>query len=212
MSTIVVVKKGNHVAIAADTLSTLGHTKCDSRYFDDKDKILRFGDSYIGVTGSTAHSNVLTSIIRKYPEHVCFDSTEDIFETYLRLHPILKEEFYLRPDEKEDDPYESSQIDALIANPHGIFGMYSWREVEAYSRFWAIGSGRDHALGAMYAVYDNLSNAVEIARVGVGAGCEFDDGTGFPITSYQIALGKLRNLRQKGKARRDKTGTDPRDE
>jgi ATP-dependent protease HslVU (ClpYQ) peptidase subunit len=118
----------------------------------------------------------------------------------------------LRPDEKEDDPYESSQIDALIANPHGIFGMYSWREVEAYSRFWAIGSGRDHALGAMYAVYDNLSNAVEIARVGVGAGCEFDDGTGFPITSYQIALGKLRNLRQKGKARRDKTGTDPRDE
>ena len=199
MSTIVVVKKGNHVAIAADTLSTLGNTKCNSTYFDDKDKILRFGDSYIGTTGSTAHNNVLQSIIRKYAEHLCFDSAEDIFETYLRLHPILKEEFYLRPDEKEDDPYESSQIDALIANPYGIFGMYSWREVEAYSRFWAIGSGSDFALGAMYSVYDSLSDASEIAKAGVAAGGEFDDGSALPLTCHEIALGKPRKSSAKGR-------------
>ena len=199
MSTIVVVKKGDHVSIAADTLSTLGDTKCDSKYFDDKDKILRFGDSYVGTTGSTAHNNVLRSIIRKYPERLCFDGAEEIFETYLRLHPILKEEFYLRPDEKEDDPYESSQIDALIANPYGIFGMYSWREVEAYSRFWAIGSGSDFALGAMYSAYDSLVEASEIARIGVAAGCEFDDGSGLPITSYDIALGKPAKPSTRGK-------------
>ena len=204
MSTIVVVKKGDHVAIAADTLSTLGDTKCDSKYFDDKDKILRFGDSFIGTTGSTAHNNVLQSIIRKYPERLCFDSAEDIFATYLRLHPILKEEFYLRPDEKEDDPYESSQIGALIANPYGIFGMYSWREVEAYSRFWAIGSGSDFALGAMFSVYDRLVEASEIARIGAAAGCEFDDGSGLAITCYDIALGQPRKSSAKGRKSKGK--------
>ena len=193
MSTIVVVKKGDLAAIAADTLSTAGSTKGHSKYFADYKKILTFGDSYIGVVGSSAHNNVLASIIRKYPEHLSFDSVEQIFETYLRLHPILKDEFYLMTKEEDDDPYESSQIDALIANPQGIFGMFSWREVKEYSRFWAIGSGRNYALGAMYAVYDQIDDPEEIARVGVAAGCEFDDGSGLPYTSYKVQLKENRS-------------------
>ena len=57
------------------------------------------------------------------------------------------------PKEEEDDPYESTQITALIANEHGIFGVYSMREVFEYTRFWAVGSGREFALGAMHALY-----------------------------------------------------------
>jgi len=34
----------------------------------------------------------------------------------------------VHPKEEEDDPYESSQITALIANPAGIFGIYSYRD------------------------------------------------------------------------------------
>ncbi len=72
----------------------------------------------------------------------------------------------MKPDEEEDDPYESSQITALLANPNGIFfGVYSLREVYEYERFWAIGSGADYALGAMQAVYDNPKlSAADIAR------------------------------------------------
>jgi ATP-dependent HslUV protease, peptidase subunit HslV len=108
MSTVVVVRKENKVAIAADTLSVVGNTKCQSDYFAQKDKIIRFQDSHIGIVGTTAHAKVLLSIMRKYPEHLCFNSVEDIFESYLKLHPVLKEEFYLRPEESQDDPYESS--------------------------------------------------------------------------------------------------------
>ena len=35
----------------------------------------------------------------------------------------------------------------MIANPSGIFAVYSMREVFEFDRFWAIGSGRDFALG-----------------------------------------------------------------
>lgn len=192
MSTIVVVKKNGKAAIGADTLSTLGSTKCGSGYLTGDRKIYQCGNSHIGIVGSVTHGLVFANIIKKHRKLLSFDSTSNIFETYLRLHPILKDEYFLKTAEEEHDEYESSQIDALIANPHGIFGMYSWREVDQYSRFWAIGSGWQYALGAMFAVYDQLEDAAEIARIGVTAGCEFDDGSGSPVQIKQIKLKKLR--------------------
>lgn len=183
-----VVKKSNQVVIAADTFSTVGSTKTHSKYVANSEKILRFGDSYIGIIGSSAHSQVLESLMRKYPRKISFNGASDIFETYLKIHPILKDEFYLKTAEDKDDEYESSQIEALIANPYGIFGMFSWRDIDEYTRFWAIGSGQEYALGAMYAVYERTDDPEEIARVGVEAGCEFDDGSGLPFTSYSVRL------------------------
>jgi ATP-dependent HslUV protease, peptidase subunit HslV len=197
MSTIVVVRKNNKVAIAADTLSTIGSTKSDSKYVANSEKIIRFGDSYIGIIGTSAHGQVLESLIKKYPKKISFNGVSDIFETYLRIHPILKEEFYLKTEEEDDDEYESSQIDAFIANPYGIFGMFSWRDVDEYNRFWAIGSGQNYALGAMYAVYDRIDDPEEIAKIGVYAGCEFDDGSGMPCTSHSITLRKSKSSGRK---------------
>lgn len=196
MTTIAVAKKNGRTAIAADTLSTIGSTKCDSKYLANGEKILQFSDNHIGLVGEAAHAHVFASIIKKYPKHLSFNSATDIFESYLKLHPILKDEFYLRPDEEKDDSYESSRIDALIANPYGIFGISSWREVDEYNRFWAIGSGELYALGAMHAVYEQMDDAEEIARIGVAAGCEFDDGSGLPCISYTV---KLRPQKRSGK-------------
>jgi ATP-dependent HslUV protease, peptidase subunit HslV len=194
MSTIVVVRKANRVAIAADTLTTFGNTKFTHIYSSDSDKILKFKDNLIGIVGSVAHSNVFSSIIRKHPEVLSFKGLSDIFDTYIKLHPILKEKYFLNPGEKkdEDQEYESSQINALIANPYGIFGMFSWREVYEYERYWSIGSGRDYALGAMFGVYDQLQTAEEIAIAGVTAGCEFDDSSSLPYTIYSMKLTKPR--------------------
>jgi ATP-dependent protease HslVU (ClpYQ) peptidase subunit len=199
MSTIVVVKKKGKAAIAADTLSTIGHTKSDSKYVSNSEKIVRFGDSYIGLIGTSAHGQVVESLMRKYPKKLSFNGVSDIFETYLRIHPILKDEFYLRTGEEKDDEYESSQIEALVANPYGIFGMFSWRDVDEYTRFWAIGSGDEYALGAMYAVYEQTDDPEEIAKIGVAAGCEFDDGSGLPCTSYSIRLREPKEASRKSK-------------
>ncbi len=94
----------------------------------------------------------------------------------------------MNPKDEEDDPYESSRIDTLIVNPHGIFAVYALREVFEYSRFWAVGSGGDIALGAMYAIHDRLDNAEDIAKVGIEAGATFNNATALPLTSYTIDL------------------------
>lgn len=190
MSTIVVVKKAGQVVIAADSLTSFGETKCQGKYIQNKDKILSFSNNYIGIVGSSAHSSVFRSIIANHSELLSFKSKEDIFESYLKLHTILKEKYFLTTQESEEEgqEYESSQINAVIANKHGIFGVFSWREVYEYEKFWAIGSGRDFALGAMFAVYDLLSSAEEIAKIGVSAGGEFDNASSLPHSLYCVNL------------------------
>ena len=92
-------------------------------------------------------------------EQLKLASRAEIFETFRLLHPLLKERFFLNTKEHDSDPYESSQISILIANPHGVFAVESYREVFEFERFWAIGSGRRYALGAMYTTWPRARSA-----------------------------------------------------
>lgn len=187
MTTLCVVKKNGEVAIAGESLTTFGDTRLSHAYKNEHDKMLHVADSWIGICGSSAHHLVLESALSRLAD-IRLGSRSEIFETFRRLHPLLKEHAFLNPKEDEDDPYESSQITALIANPEGIFGVYSYREVFAYERFWAIGSGRSFALGAMYAAYDRLKRPGDIARIGVAAGVEFDTASAGPIVVRQMKM------------------------
>ncbi|MBL8484462.1 MAG: hypothetical protein JNJ60_19865 [Rhodocyclaceae bacterium] len=189
MTTIAVARKGDEVAIAADSLTTFGDTRLAAGYKSEHDKILFVRESYIGLCGSSAHHLVVASALAQLQD-VKLGSRLEVFETFRRLHPVLKEHAYLNPKEDEDDPYESSQITALIANASGIYGVYSYREVFAYDRFWAIGSGRNFALGAMYAIYDSDRSAAQIAADGIAAGIEFDTASGPPIITHTLKLAK----------------------
>lgn len=187
MTTIVAVKKNGIVAIAADTLTTFGNTRLPSVMDSSHDKVLRIGESHIGVCGSAAHHLVLANLLGKTPD-VQLNSKEAIFETFRKLHPVLKEECFLNPKEDEEDPYESSQITALIINASGMYGIFSMREVFEYTQFWAIGSGHEFALGAMQYAYSRLDTAAEIARAGVEAGIAFDKNSAGPVTLYTVTL------------------------
>jgi len=187
MTTIVAVKKNGIVAIAADTLTTFGNTRLQAAQDASHDKILHIGDSFIGVCGSAAHHLVLASLLARTPS-VELNSKAAIFETFRKLHPALKEECFLNPKEDEDDPYESSQITALIVNSTGIYGIYSMREVFEYTQFWAIGSGHEFSLGAMHLAYSLYDNANDIARAGVEAGIAYDKNSAAPITQYNLKI------------------------
>lgn len=187
MTTIVAVKKNGVVAIAADTLTTFGNTRLPAALDASHDKILHCGDSYIGVCGSAAHHLVLTNLLAKMPD-MKLNSKADIFETFRKLHPVLKEECFLNPKEDEEDPYESSQITALIANASGIYGIYSMREVFEYTRYWAIGSGHEYALGALHHAYPQYDKAADAARAAVEAGIAFDRNSDAPLTLYTVPV------------------------
>lgn len=188
MSTVVVARKGNTVAIGSDSLITFGEMRLPSGY-EDNAKMFEVGGSIVGAVGSTAHFPVLKQALAALPpEELRLGSRDEVFDTFLKLHPKLKERFYLNTKEHDSDPYESSQYTLLIANRHGIFGVESYREVFEFERFWAIGSGRRFALGAMYAVYDKARSAREVAAAGVGAGCEFDTSSAGPVRLHTIKL------------------------
>ena len=186
MTTLVAVRKHDEIAIAADSLTTFGDTRLSAQYDTAPDKIVRYKGTYIGLCGSAAHQLVFESLLAKHSD-LDFSTKAAIFETFRKLHPILKEQHFLNPKEEEDDPYESTQVQALVANEHGIFGVYSMREVFEYSRYWAVGSGREFALGAMYAQYPRLKTAAAIAKAGIEAGATFDKNSGLPMTLYTLS-------------------------
>jgi len=91
------------------------------------------------------------------------------------------------PEEDKEDAVESSRMDVLIANPHGIFGVSGHRTVQEFSKFYAYGSGSYYALGSMFTSYDLPSmDAETIAKKSVEAAAEFDDGTGEPVDVWSF--------------------------
>ena len=187
MTTIVLVRKGASAVIAADSLTTFGPTRLSPAYDRSPEKIVPYRDSFIGVAGSAAHQLVLENVLQRNPD-LDMHGKAAIYESFRRLHPVLKEEAFLNPKEEEDDPYESSQMTAMVANSSGIFAVYSMREVFEFDRFWAIGSGRDFALGAMWALYGKSRSAAQVAESGVMAGAEFDTGTSAPVLLHEVKL------------------------
>jgi ATP-dependent protease HslVU (ClpYQ) peptidase subunit len=188
MTTIAVVKKGGIAALAADTLTKWGSAKESSTYIANYEKILQVGDSYVAITGSATFKMILKDYFSTGGD-VRLSSAQEIFRAWNRLHSALKERYYILPEEDKEDALESSRMDVLIANPHGIFGVSGHRTVQEYSRFYAYGSGSDYALGALYSVYDDPArNAEALARHAVEAAAEFDDCTGIPISCATVRL------------------------
>jgi len=191
MSTVVAVRRHGIACLAADSLTTFGDQKQGPAYDRHSDKLQRIGPGAISIVGSAAHTLVIESVVRQRRIHIDLRDRLRLFESFRALHGELKEHYYLNPkdSEEDNDPYESTRIDALIASAHGIFGVYALREVYEYRAFWAIGSGAEYALGAMFLAWrDADAGAEQIARAGVEAGAEFDAGSGPPVTLQSFPL------------------------
>ena len=187
--------------MAAETLVTFGDTALAHRY-EANSKIFKVdtlaGISYVGMAGTVAHFPALRKAMAALPKaDLKLSSKDEVYETFLKLHPLLKENFFLQTKEDDNDPYESMQFTVVIANSSGIYGLYSYREIFEFKEFWAIGSGRNFALGAMHAAWGNAKAAKEVAMAGMHAGCEFDKNSGGPIDVYSVKL-KTRRLEHAG--------------
>jgi len=188
MSTVAVAKKDGYAAIGSDTLTMLGSTKETATYIQNHSKILKVGNNHIAYVGHASTGLVLTSYFSGLKKKPSLSSPEDIFEASRQLHTSLKEDYFLNPNEDEDDEFESLRINCLIANPSGIFGLYSLRSVQEYTKFYAFGSGYKFALGAMRATYEKAESAEDIVRVGLEAAADFDDQTCIPIETKTVKL------------------------
>ncbi len=206
MSTIVVAQKNGVACIGADTMSSLGSLRQKAHHVVNKTKITRVGDSYIGLTGTSASLVVMNSYFANPERPRDFSSTEMIFETFRHAHHWMKAEYFMATVPDKGEEYETTQFYGLIANPHGIFALYSYRSAQQFHRFWSAGSGRDFALGAMQAVYDSCDDVVEIVKAGLHAAAEFDGSTGAPFEIFHCPLA----AQEKPAPARRKTGKSDR--
>ena len=189
MTTIAVVRKNGYAAIAADTLTKWGSRKESAAYVANNTKIVRVGDTYIAGSGTSTFKLILRDYFAQRGVPARFDSAIELFKTWQAFHTALKERYFLVAVGDKDDTIESSKFDVLLANARGIFGVGAHRTVQEYRKFYAIGTGTDLALGAMYAAYDRPGlSAEQVARLAVEAAAEFDDGTGLPVVSHAIRL------------------------
>ena len=161
MTTIVAVKKNGYVAIAADTLTSFGHTKESSNYVVNSEKIFKYHENYLAVTGWGSSQQALEDFLAKTKKKISFENVADIFRAGLLIHKELKDNYFLRPEDEESDSFETSRADILIANPCGIFALTSYRYVQEFSKFYAYGSGNEYAIGAMFAKYDDEDKSAE---------------------------------------------------
>jgi ATP-dependent protease HslVU (ClpYQ) peptidase subunit len=189
MSTVTVVKKNGQIAIAADTLTKWGGGKESAEYVVNHQKIIRVGESWLGITGSATAHLILGDYFAGLEETPTLASPAEIFRTWNGLHGAMKEHYFLQAEEDKEDELESSRMDVLIANRHGIFGVSAHRTVQEFSKFYAYGSGSPYALGAMFVAYRSPTlDAENVARLGVLAATEFHDESGPPVQSFVLNL------------------------
>lgn len=191
MTTIAVVRKGGIVAISADTMTKWGTGRETAEYIVNHQKTFKVGDTVLAITGNTTFKSMLADYFARPKVEARFDSVRNIFLTWQTMHGVFKEEYFLNAGAGSDDPVESTRVDVLLANKHGIFGVAAHRTVQEFSKFYAFGSGADYAMGALHATYtDKKYNAEDLAKLAVTAAAEFNDGTGLPLTSFKFKLAR----------------------
>jgi len=189
LSVITAVKKNSEICVCADGQTNFGSTIVDGRHLVNYHKIYQVNDSLIGLVGWHAMSIIVEHLIANRAEMFKLDSRLEIYNTLLKLHNILKDEYFIEiADDEDGRPVESNQLSGLIANKHGLFKIDSYREVYEFTDFWATGSGYRYALGAMHSLFEKDFSAREIAEAGVKASIEYHDACGMPIQSEVVRL------------------------
>ncbi len=182
MTTIVAVKKGKRVCLACDTLSIFGSRKeIMGSQVCGKGKILQIGENYIAAAGHHSWDLALSHYFSKNKNQMKWNTAEQIFEVFTVMHHKLKNNYYLIPPNLDFLAFESSEYELLLINPHGIFEVEYSRTVRQYSRFSAIGTGEDYALGSIQSVYSQVKDPKEIAKIAIEAAAQFDRKTELPI-------------------------------
>ena len=196
------------VAIASDTLFVSGSLCLPSEFLPTDVKIISCGKgkAKFGFAGVAASQTAFDAVLRNdlgdcylefLPEDI--ETAAQLFDFLCFVHQKLKEKYFLNPNDNGEysKPFEVSQFTFIMINKHGIFSSDYFRNTTKHDKFFAIGSGREYAMGAMYGCYEHCSRqeplgnaAISIATTGVVAASKFDDSCELPIKSYGMTLHK----------------------
>ena len=187
MSIAVVVSKNGETVIAADTMTTLGHTKVPHDLHAAQ-KIRPIGGSWLATTGWGLYDNLLDDFLARN-KTARLESQRGIFEFFLKLWGALHKRYTLvndQTEEKESGPFGNLDSTFIVANRRGMYYVGPDLSVTPVTRYFAIGSGAPFALGAFHALYGGRLGAEALARKAVEAGIAFDNYCGGEVVAHRV--------------------------
>jgi ATP-dependent HslUV protease subunit HslV len=197
MSIAVAVRKGNAIAVAADSQENFGDRKivgpnhCAS-------KIMPLGNSMLAMTGWGVYDNVFTDYLRagRTPR---FASEREIFVFFVKLWKDLRKRYSFVDDQVQDEdrsPFADLDSAFLIGNPYGIFHVSGDMSVMAFEEYYAIGSGASYALGVLHALHATERDATVLARRACEAAIAFDVYCGGEVNVRRIDVARSAKARR----------------
>ncbi|MCL5269865.1 MAG: hypothetical protein M1457_04760 [bacterium] len=187
MSVAVAVKKGGEIVLAADTQTNFGSFKVKPDNHRAA-KIRRVGPVYVAATGWGKYDDILENYLagRRPPD---LTTRPAIFSFFMKLWKDLHEKYSFVKDqcaENDDSPFGDLDASFLIASPRGIYEVAGDMSVTAFEHYFAIGSGGEFAMGALFALYDTDLPAEALARRAVEAAIAFNVHCGGEIDVVRL--------------------------
>ncbi len=188
MTTLVVVRKGDDVAIAADSLTTFGDTRLAADTTARTTRSSATGTPTSGCAGRPRTSSCSRACCAQARRPRLLQQARDLRD----VPQAASDPQGAALPQPEGGGGRSVRVDA----DHGadrqrarhLRRVLDARGVRVHA-FWAAGTGREFALGAMHALYARLRTAEAVARAGIEAGALFDKNSALPLTLYTLPLG-----------------------
>lgn len=187
MSIIVATTRNGRTVMAADSLTCFGDSHRVPPENAMTPKVRRLGSSIIGSAGWGVYDRILDAHLADRPAPD-FSGERAIFAFFVELWKVMHDQYNFVNDQAQskDSPFGDLDSSFLIANRDGLFKVSPDMDVSRFDRYYAIGSGAEYALGALYVEYPSAESAEDLARLAVGASIALDVYCGGEITVLAV--------------------------
>jgi ATP-dependent protease HslVU (ClpYQ) peptidase subunit len=150
MTTIVGIRREQHkeVWVGSDTLLTSPGLRLGKM---SKTALVNAGtdnETCIAIAGPATAILAVQDILSEL-QLDDWSTTLAVYRNMLAIHCQMRDHHGLITTEHEDDTFESSQFQSIVANSHGMWMTLNSREVIPVVNLCAIGSGREIAIGVV---------------------------------------------------------------
>ena len=189
MSIAVAVRKGGHIELATDSMTSMGPERVPVENRADC-KFVQIGNAFLATTGWTLYSNILEDLLARRRGTPRLTDERAIFRFFNELWHVLHERYSFVKDQPggddEGSPFGSLDSSFLVVAPTGLFSVATDLSVMRFERYFAIGSGAHAAMGACHALYEGEATAADVARSAVAAAIAHDIYCGPPINGVGV--------------------------
>ena len=187
MSIVVAVARDDRVVMAADTLTSFGN-EVSPPDNQRSTKIRQVGGSLLGRSGWGVYNNILDDLLdaEKPP---ALDDSASIFGFFNELWKTLHKRYAFVNDQakRKDSPFGDLGGSFLVANKSGIYYVAPNLGVTTFKKYFAIGTGADYSLGALFQLQSGTADAEAMARAAVETAIAFNLNCGGEIDLLEVA-------------------------